>query len=261
MRSPAMKNVTRVVTITVVLMSLVVAAYSQTQSSSRVRRQSEWQQSRQMQSQGGQLDFMRRMKERQARQMQEMQQDMAQMQQDIEEMKRWAEENRNQAIQQTLRASDDQWRQIKPKLDRIERLKAEAEVSAGPDSGGNNGNFQGQGFMFGGVAAGGAGAAFGDAGGMGPTASSDAQGDNWGSAWTTGPKDATEMTPGEALCQELHHLLQGESVSPLQIAEKVGALRQVRAKAREDLARARQELRGLMLPQQEPALIVMGYLD
>ncbi|MEN6577746.1 MAG: hypothetical protein ABFD90_15490 [Phycisphaerales bacterium] len=115
--------------------------------------------------------------------------------------------------------------------------------------------------MFGGVTAGGAGAAFGDSGGMGPTASSDAQGDGWGGTWTTGPKNPMEMTPGETLCQELNHLLQGESVSPLQIAEKVAALRQIRAKAREDLARARQELRGLMLPQQEPVLIVMGYLD
>ncbi|MEN6577745.1 MAG: hypothetical protein ABFD90_15485 [Phycisphaerales bacterium] len=113
----------QVSTIAVALMSLAVAAYSQTQarSSSRSPRRSEWQQSQGVQSQAGQPDFMRRMQERQARQMQEMQQDMAQMQQDIEEMKRWAEENRNRQIQQTLRASDDQWSQIRPKLDRIER--------------------------------------------------------------------------------------------------------------------------------------------
>ena len=251
--------------IAVVLMSLAATAvYSQSRprSSARRRGSSEWQQSQGMQSQAGQPDFVRRMQERHARQMQEMQQDMAQMQQDMEEMKRWAEENRNRAIQQTLRAPDDQWQRIKPKLDRIRQLKAEAEVAADPDSAGGNGGFQGQGFMFGGAFGSGSGAAaFGDAGGVDPNGSANAQSDGWGGSWTTGPKNSMEMTPGETLCQEMHHLLQGESVSPAQITEKVAALRRLRAQAREDLAKTRQELRGLMLPHQEPALIVMGYLD
>ncbi len=254
MRNPTVKRAICSCTIVAVSMSLaatVVYSQSRPRSSARTQSRSEWQQGQGMSSQAGQPDFVRRMQERHARQMQEMQQDM-------EEMQRWAEENRNRAIQQTLRATDDQWRQLKPKLDRIERLKAEAEVSAGPGSAGGNGNFQGQGFMFAGVSAGGAGAAFGDAGGMD---SSGAPSDNWSNSWTTGPKNQMEMTEGETLCQELHHLLRGESVSALQIAEKVAALRKVRAKAREDLARTRQELCGLMLPHQEPALIVMGYLD
>jgi len=205
-----------------------------------------------MPSMGGQPDFAQRMMEQHARQMQEMQQQM-------EEMQRQAEENRNRAIQQTVRASDEQWRRIRPKLDRIERLKAEAEVSAGPNSGTGSGNFQGQGFMFGGTSmgSGGGAAAFGSGPGMGPGT----QGDNWSQTWTMGPKNPMEMTPGETLCQDLLHLLQGESVSAFQVAERVAALRQIRAKAREDLAKARQELRGMIHPNQEPALVVMGYLD
>ncbi|MBP7053675.1 MAG: hypothetical protein KBE65_21915 [Phycisphaerae bacterium] len=174
-------------------------------------------------------------------------------------MQRMAEENRNRAIQQAVRASDEQWRRIKPKLDRIERLKAEGEVSAGPNSDSGSGNFQGQGFMFGGMSGGGGGgggAAFGS--GPGGTGS---PGNTWSKTWTMGPKDSMEMTPGEALCQELNHMLLGESVPSAEIAVKVAALRQLRAQARQDLALARQELRTMIHPNQEPALVVMGYLD
>jgi len=115
--------------------------------------------------------------------------------------------------------------------------------------------------MFGGMSAGGSGGVFGAAGGMGPTGSPGTQGDTWSQTWTMGPKNPMEMTPGETVCQELNHLLLGESVSAFAIAEKVAALRQIRAKAREDLARARQELRTMIHPNQEPALVVMGYLD
>jgi len=198
---------------------------------------------------GGQPDFVQRMRDRHEMRMQEMQQEM-------EEMQRMAEESRNQAIQQSLRASDEQWRRIKPKLDRIEKLKAEAEVSIAPGSA-NNGNLQGQGFMFGGTSGG--GAALGS--GMGGMGGGGSPGNSWSKTWTMGPKNVMEMTPGESLCQELNQLLQGESVPPTQIAAKVAALRQTRAKAREDLARARQELRTMIHPNQEPALIVMGYLD
>jgi TolA-binding protein len=253
MRSPTMKHRMGLSAIVAVLISLAVAtAYSQsqTQSGSRMRSRSEWQQSQANPSLGGQPDFGQRMMERHALQMQEMQQE-------IEEMQRQAEASRNLAIQQSLRASDEQWCRIKPKLDRIEKLKAEAEVSAGPNSAGGNGNFQGQGFMFGGGSTGGgSGMAFGSGtGGMG------SPGNSWSNSWTTGPKNPMEMTPGESLCQELNHMLLGESVPAAEIAVKVAALRQLRAQARQDLVQARQELRGMIHPNQEPALVVMGYLD
>ncbi|MBP7052983.1 MAG: hypothetical protein KBE65_18415, partial [Phycisphaerae bacterium] len=166
MRSPTVKHLIRMSAIVGVLALVVMpSAYSQsqTQNASRTRSQTEWQQGQSDWQQdtspptlGGQPDFGQRMMQRHAMQMQEMQQEFA-------EMQRMAEENRNRAIQQAVRASDEQWRRIKPKLDRIERLKAEAEVSAGPNSDSGSGNFQGQGLMFGGMSGGGGGggAAFG----------------------------------------------------------------------------------------------------
>lgn len=247
----------RIVPVLILLAATPAHPQSQTQGSSRMQSRSEWQQGQSDWQQdtappslGGQPDFGRRMMQQHAQRMQEMQQQ-------IEEMQRQAEENRNRAIQQALRASDEQWRRIRPKLDRIERLKAEAEVSAGPNSDSGSGNFQGQGFMFGGVSGGGGGgAAFGGGpSGMG------SPGDSWSKTWTMGPKNTMEMTPGEALCQELNHMLLGESVPSAEIAVKVAALRQLRAQARQELARARQELRTMIHPNQEPALVVMGYLD
>jgi hypothetical protein len=204
-------------------------------------------------------------------------QHMQEMQRDIEEMQRQAEENKNRAIQQTVGATDEQWRRLKPKLERILQLKAEAEVAIEPGSTGGNGNFQS--FRFGGPSSGGMSGGFATFGGFsgGPGGSfapvdildSNApSGDsvpNAGagptSSWTTNSKSITEMSEGETICQDLQQSLQGQSVPPATIAQKVAALRRVRAQARDNLAKARQELRTMITPNQEPGLILMGYLD
>jgi hypothetical protein len=252
--------------VVVLMAATVVFSQTRARTSPRPRTRAEVQQDQMMMSpQMGQPDFARRMAERHARTMQEMQQDMEQMQ-------RWAEESRNRSIQQALRASDDQWRQIKPKLDRIERLKAEAEVATAP--GGMpgpttqqfsmGGPVQGQGFMMGGSFGGGFGGGGGNPGRvdiMDPNGSAAAEAENWGGSWSSNSRSIMEMTEGEALCQDLQHLLQSQNAPSAEVLQKVEALRRVRARAREDLAKARLELRTLTAPQQEPALIVMGYLD
>lgn len=273
-----MKHTMRFLTMTAVLTFLAATVvYSQSQSqprtrlSPRARARAGGQQGQMMPPQMGQMgqpDFISRMAERNARHMQEMQQD-------IEEMQRLAEESRNRAIQQALRASDEQWRQLKPKLDRIQRLRDEAEVAVEPGSmggngsfqmSGNGGGFQGQGFMFGGGFGGSSGGGMG--GGTGPIDILDPNGspaptgnNTWSSFSSSGSKSIMEMSEGEALCQELQHLLQGQSVPSAEVSQKVAALRRIRVQARENLAKARQELRASIHPNQEPALIVMGYLD
>ena len=64
------------------------------------------------------------------------------------------------------------------------------------------------------------------------------------------------------ICQDLQQLLQGQSAAAATVSQKVAALRRVRAaRPRDNLAKARQELRTMITPNQEPGLIVMGYLD
>ncbi len=190
------------------------------------------------------------------------QQRMREMQLQMEQMQRRAEESRNRAIQQALGAADGQWRQIKPKLDRIERLRAEADVALEPGSSGGPGGFQGGGMAFGGGFVGGGGgwaSGFESAGPMSP----EQPGQSWHKTWTWGSpqKSPMDMTEGEILCADLDRLLRYPPASPAEIAQKVEALRRVRARARQDLARARQELRGLLVPHQEAPLVLMGYLD
>lgn len=232
---------------------------------STVRTQSQQSQTRSFQT--GQPDMAQRMAEQHMQQMQEMQRNMEQMQ-------RQAEENKNRAIQQAVRASDEQWRRIKPKLERIVQLKADAEVSISPAAG--NGNFQMQtfnsgdgvsGMMFGGMSSGG----FAGPGGTGapvdildantPSGSLNPNPASTGTVWTSSPRSVMEMSEGEAICQDLQRLLQDQSGPSAQISQKVAALRWVRMQARDNLAKARQELRTLITPDQEPALILMGYLD
>ena len=48
---------------------------------------------------------------------------------------------------------------------------------------------------------------------------------------------------------------------PAEIAQRVAALREIRSRAQEQLIQARKDLRSLIAPAQEPALVAMGYLD
>ncbi len=175
---------------------------------------------------------------------------MQEMQRRWEETQRQAKEARNRAIQESLHATDEQWRQLKPKLDRIERLKTEANVAVDLHSFGTPVRSQGGGAASGGGSSSGSGAqgqSGGPSGGVG-----------WG---PSGPKSPMEMTPGEVLCDDLGRLLQDPSAPASAVAQKVESLRKIRTQARADLAKARTELRAQTTLQQEPVLVAMGYLD
>jgi hypothetical protein len=201
-------------------------------------------------------DFARDMAEQQR----DFQQRMGRMQQRIEQMQRQAEEARNRAIQEALHATDAQWRQLKPKLDRIERLKTEANVAVDAGSFGGAPGSQGSGMMFGGTWGGGSASGGGTSFGSGPQGQSRGQSRtfSWGN---TGPKSPMDMTPGEVLCDDLGRLLQDPGAPASEVAHKVESLRRIRTQAREDLAKARTELRAQILLPQEPVLIALGYLD
>jgi hypothetical protein len=192
-------------------------------------------------------DFARDMAEEQR----DFQQRMGRMQRRIEEMQRQAEEARNRAIQEALHATDEQWRRLKPRLDRIDRLKTEAGVSVDLSSFGAAPGVQGGGMTFGGTWGGGFGS--------GSPVPGRNQFRTWGTpASRKGPMD---MTPGEVLCDDLGRLLQDPGAPASEVAQKVESLRRIRTRAREDLAKARTELRAQIMLQQEPVLIAMGYLD
>jgi len=171
-------------------------------------------------------------------------------------MQRQAEESRNNSIRQMLNATDAQWPRMKEKLDLIERLKAEAGVAVDLGSSGGTGSFQSGGTGFGG------GFTTGWASGGGSMGSS-GQPQTWTKTWNSGSNRRTSANPsdGEVLCEQLLRDLQPPGTPPADIAQRVAALRKIRTQAQEQLAQARKDLRNLITPAQEPALVAMGYLE
>jgi hypothetical protein len=216
-----------------------------------------------MQGQAGMMDPNMTPQQRMMQQQQEFQQRMAEMQRQAAEMQRQAEESRYNSIRQMLNATDAQWPRIKMKLDLIERLKSETSVAVDLDSssGMGGGSFQGGG--MGGTSFGGGFMGGWTSGGGGGSMSSSGQPQTWSKTWGTPStrRNSTNPTDGETLCEQLLRDLQTPGTPQAEIVQRVAALRKIRTQAQAQLVRARQDLRSLITPPQEPALIAMGYLD
>lgn len=70
------------------------------------------------------------------------------------------------------------------------------------------------------------------------------------------PKISEELTRGEGICEELLTLLEDKNSSEEDIREKVEALRNFRQKAKEQLAKAQQELRQVVTTLRQEAVLV-----
>jgi hypothetical protein len=182
----------------------------------------------------------------------DFQQRMQDMQRQMQQMQAQAQASRDAGIRQSLGVNDAQWTQIKPRLDRIDRLKAEVNASLDPGGSLNNGpGFTSVTTPNGGWAGGG----FGFSTQMGPNGT---RSQSWSSAPSGG---SAEPTKTGSLCQELNSLLQMGNVPAGQVSQKIADLRLAKERAQRELARERKELRSLLNFRQEAALIVMGYLD
>ena len=97
----------------------------------------------------------------------------------------------------------------------------------------------------------------GGAGGSSPT------GIDYGCRWfrPSQHKGFENLNEGEKICEELFELLEGKNSELEQIRQKMEALRKFRQEAKKELAVAQQELRQLVTPHQEAALVMMQLLD
>ena len=134
--------------------------------------------------------------------MQQMQSRFFDMQSQFQDMQRVVEESKNNAIRQSLGVTDQQWTRIKPRLDRIERLKTEVNAAIEPGSSGGGSSFVSGDGSFGGGWSGG----FTTFGSGGP-------GQNWSRTETFGPggsrttrSGTAEPSPSQNLCEELYNL-------------------------------------------------------
>lgn len=134
----------------------------------------------------------------------------------------------NDRIKESLAATDDEWKVIQPRLEKVQTLSMQTRMGG----------------MMGGMM-GGRGGRGGEGGGPGAGAQ-------------TNPAQQNEVTKA---AQELRTALEDKGTGNETIKVKVEALRKAREKAKEELTKAQKELREILTARQEAQLIVWGLLD
>ena len=146
----------------------------------------------------------------------------------------------DESMKQALRETEQQWKVIKPRLDRVKYLSKQARVSITPQSykrsrssGGSPDNQQ--------------------------SVTKVEEGWKWTKAWEK--KAPAELTEGERICEELLELIEDKNSKQEEIEQKIEAFREERKKAGIQLANAQQELREVITFRQEATLVLMRLLD
>lgn len=229
-------SIRKMITGLFVCLSLAVFAdqiLSQTQRSDKTRETPDWILRRNMTPEQINIEMQKRSKQRQMQNKKEIEQ--LQKQTRSEAAKSIAE-----SMKEALRATEQQWKVIKPRLDKVKYLSKQAKVSMTPDydrqsrnSGGSPNNKQ--------------------------PANKVEEGWKWSKAWEK--KAPNELTEGERICEELLELLEDKDSNQKEIVQKVEALREIRKEAGKQLAQAQQELRKVLTFRQEATLVLMRYLN
>ena len=156
-------------------------------------------------------------------------------------------------MKQVLRATEKQWKAIEAKVNKVRELRSLANVSIKP-------RCIGGGYGYGSMGSG--------RGGTVPKRDSAGGSSSrshfytfWRWSRPSQNKGFENLNEGEKICEELFRLLEDKSSELEQIRQKMEALRKFRQEAKKDLAIAQQELRQLVTPHQEAALVMMQLLD
>jgi Spy/CpxP family protein refolding chaperone len=133
-------------------------------------------------------------------------------------------------IKEQLAASDAEWTVLQPKVEKL--LGAQQAAQAGQGRGGGRG---------------------GQRGGRGGQNGPGGQG---------GGRGGQNATSAAAIAlNDLRTLLDNAAAAPEQIAQKLAALRDARAKAQSDLTAAQKDLSGVLTARQEAIMVTLGYLN
>ena len=129
-------------------------------------------------------------------------------------------------IKQQMGATDDEWKVIEPKLQKVMDINQQSRAG---------------------------GRGFGGFGGRG--------GQNGGGNRGGGNAAATADNPVAKAMQDLRETLDNKDASADDIAKKLTALRDARDKSKTDLAAAQKDLKEILTQRQEAVLVMMGQLD
>lgn len=140
-----------------------------------------------------------------------------------------------QRMQEALGATDTEWKVLGPRVMKVQELSRQV-------------NTGGRGMMMFGRRRG--------PGGQGGPGGQDDQGRR------RGPRGLNrEQTDVEKLQQELQTTLEDTSATPDTIKQQLTQLRAAKEKAKQELAKAQQDLRQVLTLRQEAVLVLMGMLD
>ena len=175
-------------------------------------------------------------------------------QQLAEEQRQAMEQQESIAMQQALGANDEQWKVIEPRLKKVKQYREQAFVGTKPPFQSNFSSFNT-----------GPGGSQGFSGGMGGgfqfQAGGSMQGGNMVPTTTGRQAFDGSLSDGEIICQELERLLYDPQTTPVQVSQKLDALRTAREKARRQWVAAQQQLLEVLDFRQQARLVLMGLLD
>ena len=240
------------------------------------------------------------MEEQQRQYMQKQEEFLRQMQErqsNAGPMQKIKSEYSEEAWQEALDATAEQWKAIKSKLERIKELKEmpSAGISVYALRGGMNweGNAfteasdggRSSAYTSGQISAGGQSHSDSRSSMAGATGGSEGrsyvQGGGEFRGYSPGPirkqvgdisvgwrwerpslnKSPDKLSEGDKACEQLLGALDTDKSDPEQVRRQIEALRQVRQQRQAELQDARRQLREIVTPEQEAKLILMGYLD
>lgn len=160
----------------------------------------------------------------------------------------------SQRMQRQVGATDEQWKAIWPKLQKVMELSRELSGGGGGPFGGfagaGRGGFGGPGPMGGGPGGPGGPGGLRGPGRPQPDAAAGPQ-----------PNADRELTAVQKATQELQDALDAEAPNPEQVKAGLAALRQAKDKVKQDLAKAQAELKQGLSINHEAALVIMGHLN
>lgn len=149
-------------------------------------------------------------------------------------------------LEDQMGATDDEWKAIQPLVEQVQQLQRQTGGRGGPGM-----------FGPGGPRPGGPGGPGGDPGGP------QGQGGGPGGPPNFGPGGGPGGPPSEVQQKQadLRETLQSQDASPDQIKAKLAALRDARAKAKANLAKAQDDLKQILSVRQEAVLVAFGILE
>ncbi len=139
------------------------------------------------------------------------------------------------SVKQVLGVNDQQWEQIKPKLDKVRTLTTESCASVSLRGAGRRGGED--------------------------SGAAESNAPRWMRPSERTQMTQQELTEADKAAEALLDQIEKKDSDPKQIQAKVEALRAARQKAQKDLAASQADLRKVLDARQQAIMTLMGFLD